>query len=201
MIHHRFLACDILLHLISSANNPNLYIVELRQYYFYCEDALPITMHSLVADEAFPNHVVVYLHYLVVFDPEVIDKFVLRVHSEWDEGRIVFFYYFELVALQLLRIILYQLVNISVPQQRQQLISALRTILFIFGRCFHALPAVGMMIAACNNRLSLGRIVVLHADGAAKQTFADLDMRSFHFSNHQLLLYLVGLIICVFGLG
>lgn len=86
MINHRFLTRNILLHLISSTNNPNLYIVELRLYDFYCEDALTITMHCFIADKAFPNHVIIYFHYLVALDPEVVYEFVLWVYGDWDEG-------------------------------------------------------------------------------------------------------------------
>ena len=86
MINHRLFARNILLHLISSANNSNLYVVELRQYDFNCEDALPITMHCFVADEALPYHVIIYFHYLAALDPEVVYEFVFWVHGEGNEG-------------------------------------------------------------------------------------------------------------------
>lgn len=80
MIDNWFFAGDIPLYLIAYSHNAYLYIVELRQEHLYCEYALPITMHGVVAYKALPDHVVIYFHDLIPLYPKIIDEFILCVH-------------------------------------------------------------------------------------------------------------------------
>lgn len=53
------------------------------------------------------------------------------------------------------------------------------------------------MVFTCNNWLSLGRVVILHADTASDQPLIDLDLCPITLTNDHLLLYLVGLVVFV----